>query len=174
MTRNADVQQRVREACGVVFPAPADISGAKDLILVSSQRRTSVEQELQLPGAKPMDLEVVDADVCFDILTPGYALAVPPGTPGQITSVIPRLDSPLGRWLRAVAPRGTRVRLAPGAECNVVLDAVRERGAPSNAVWVEDDEGLSRCERDAAGNARVDPGKIDGYSGVIVLRIKRT
>lgn len=169
----ADIQRRVREACALMLPATSGAPGAKDIILVSSQRRAPIDQELLLPGAKPMDVEVVDADVCFEGLGADYALVSPKGRQGQVTATIPDGDTPLGRWLSRVAPRGTRVRLAPGSECSNLLDALRERPSAPSAAWVEDDEGLSRCERGPTGDAVVDSTKIDGYSGVIIVRIKR-
>jgi hypothetical protein len=63
------------------------------------------------------------------------------------------------------------VKLAPGLECAAVLAAL-PREAPG-AAWVEDGQGPSRCERNASGGVRVDPNKVNGYGGVIVLKIDR-
>jgi hypothetical protein len=159
----ANLRQRVNEACGVTVPAA---SGANDITLISSQRRARIDQELRLPGAERVDIESIDADVCFDELSPDY---VQVSLSGRRQQAVTADDStPLGRWLIDAAPHGVRIRLAPGSECGILLDLLQDR-----AVWVEDGGNLSLCEHDAFEGTRINPTKIEGYSGVIVVKVKR-
>lgn len=168
----ADVAGHAREVCGLVLPAGSGAPGTKDTILVASKQRGVIDQELRLPDAKPADVETIDADVCFAPLSGGYVLVSPPGRAGQVTAIIPDEDSQLGRWLVSAVSSANRVRLAPSSECNALLDALSARGDTSDAAWVEEGNGLSRCERSATGDVHVDSTKINGYSGVIIVKVK--
>jgi len=159
----ANLRQRVDEACGVTVPAA---SGANDITLISSQRRARIDQELRLPGAERVDIESIDADVCFDEISPDYVQVSLSGMRQQ--AVTADDSTQLGRWLVSAAPHGVRIRLPSGSECGTLLDLLQDR-----AIWVENGDNLSRCERDAFGGTRIDPTKIEGYSGVIVVKVTR-
>ena len=159
----ANLRQRVDEACGVTVPAA---SGANDITLISSQWRARIDQELRLPGAERVDIESIDADVCFDELSPDYVQVSLSGMRRQ--AVTADDSTQLGRWLVNAAPHGVRIRLPSGSECGTLLDLLQDR-----AIWVENGDNLSRCERDAFGGTHIDPTKIEGYSGVIVVKVTR-
>jgi hypothetical protein len=169
-----DFQQRVLEACGLLLPSTSGAPGAKDIIIISSIRRAPIDQQLKLPDAKPMDVQVVDADACFNNLSSEYVMVSPSGKSNEVAAVMPNDDTPLGHWLISAALHATNFSLVPGSECSALLGLLRDRDISPEAAWVEDEQGLSRCERDSTGGASVDPTKTEGYSGVIIVKIKRS
>jgi hypothetical protein len=120
-----------------------------------------------------VQLESINIDACFTAMGSDYVLVSPPGNRDGVSTVIGGDASGLSRWLGGTEAVNGRVRLAPEADCAALLDQVR---AMSNtaAVWVEQDRGPSRCERDIDGSVHLDPNKVDGYGGVIVLKVQRS
>jgi hypothetical protein len=170
-----DLSAAVRAACGLRLEPESGAPGAKDLIIVSVQRRTSIEAAARASGAPAPDIEAVNVDACFSAMGAGtdYVLAAPADRRDQTVAVIGGDGSPLGEWLTRSALEGERVRLAPSSECTMLLGQIAARLGPASAVWVEQDNSTSRCERDSDGSATVNPNKIDGYSGVVVLKARR-
>jgi hypothetical protein len=160
----------VKSACGVVLkPGPASQDG-RPVIVVSANKRGPIDSALGTPPAA--NVEAVDVNGCFARMgTSEYLVVTPPGKPDEYLVTGGDRKSDLSKWLTSSAAQGGRVKLAPGSECADVL-ANLPRGAPG-AAWVEDGQGPSRCERDASGDVRVDPNKVNDYGGVIVLKIDR-
>jgi hypothetical protein len=168
-----DIDALLRAACGLRLQPDSGAPGAKDLIIVSAQRRASIEEALRANGAPAVDIEAPNVEACFSPLGGDYVVVVPPDKRDLIVSVVGGDGSALSEWLVRSAAGGTRVRLAPSAECRSLLEQVTSRAGPASAVWVEQDKEPSRCERDSDGSANVDPNKIEGYGGVIVLKVQR-
>jgi hypothetical protein len=154
-----------------MLPSAPGASGAKDLIIVAAAKRQPIDEVLRSPQAPAAEVEGINADACFSELGTDYVLVAPTDRPDKFTVIGD--DGALSAWLRSAAQSAgaDRVRLAPKSECAELLDKIGNRG---RSVWVEDERGLSLCERDATGTPQVDPNKINGYSGVIVLKVGRS
>jgi len=165
-----ELRERVRQACGLVLP-PASRSGTKDLIIVAAAKRQSIDDVLRSPQAPAADVEGIDVDACFSELGPDYVVVSPSDKPDKFTVI--GNEGALSSWLRSAAASAgvNRVRLAPKSDCAELLNKIGNRG---RAVWVEDERGLSLCELDASGTPQIDPNKVNGYSGVIVLKVGRS
>jgi hypothetical protein len=170
-TPAVDIEALVRQACGVRL-RPTGAPGERETIVVSAQRRPQIESALGSGGASPVQIESIAADVCFSPLGTDYVLVAPSANRDRI-SVVGGGDADLSRWLRAPEAVSGRLRLPPDSECGALLDQVRSLSNTA-AVWVEQDHGPSRCERDIDGSPHLDPNKVDGYGGVIVLKLQRS
>ena len=125
---------------------------------------------LRSGGAPQAQLESIAGDSCFTPLGNDYVMVAPSnGNP----FVLGGDSSALSRWLSGPEAVNGRLRLPPESDCAALLDQVRSLGSTA-AVWVEQDHGPSRCERDTDGSAHLDPNKVDGYGGVIVLKLQRS
>jgi hypothetical protein len=165
-----DVEAMVERACGVVLKPDPTTPDARPVIVISADKRGPIDAALGTPPAA--DVEAVSVNGCFAKMGgSGYVVVTPPGDPEQYLVTGGDRKSDLSKWLTAPPAPGTRVRLAPRAECAEVL-ANLPSGAPE-AAWVEDGRGPSRCERSAAGGVRVDPNKVQDYGGTIVLKVDR-
>lgn len=171
---SADIDALVRTACGLWFRDTSGAPGAKGLIIVSAQRRSSIEEALRIGGAPATDVEAINVDACFSLMGADYVVVTPPDKRDLVVSVVGGDESSLSRWLSKSAVNNSRVRLAPSSECPALLEHISSRGGSASAVWVELDAGPSRCERDSDGSAHVDPNKVGGYGGVIVLKVQRS
>ena len=163
----------IRAACAFRVPADSGAPGAKDLIVVSAQRRAAIDASLSAGGAAAVDIEAVNVDACFSALGTDHVLVAPPGRRDAVVSVIGGDGTPLSQWLTQYAGEGKRARLAPSTDCTLLLDQIGARSGSGSAVWVDLDMAVSRCERDSDGSATVNPNKMDGYSGVIVLKVRK-
>jgi hypothetical protein len=163
----------IRAACAFRVPADSGAPGARDLIVVSAQRRAAIDASLSAGGAAAVDIEALNVDACFSALGTDHVLVAPPGRRDAVVSVIGGDGTPLSQWLMQYAAEGKRARLAPSTDCTLLLDQIAARAGSGSAVWVELDMGASRCERDSDGSATVNRTKMDGYSGVIVLKVQK-
>jgi hypothetical protein len=169
----ASLDTAIRTACGLRIQADSGAPGAKDLIVVSVQRRAAIDASLRASGATAVDIEALNVDACFSVMGTDHILVAPPGRRDAVVSVIGGDGTPLSQWLMQSATASKRARLAPSADCTLLLDQIGARAGAGSAVWVEQDMGASRCERDSDGSATVNPNKFDGYSGVIVLKVQK-
>jgi hypothetical protein len=171
-TRPVDLEALLRDACGLRLRPTSGAPGERETIVVSAQRRTPIEQAL--PNAAPTaQLEALNVDACFSLMGNDYVLVAPPDKREGVFSVIGGDASALSRWLSGPEATSGRLRLAPDSDCAALLNQIRGLSSTA-AVWVEQDHGPSRCERDMDGSAHLDPNKVDGYGGVIVLKLQRS
>lgn len=168
-----DLEALVRQACGLRLRPTSGAPGERETIVVSTQRRTPIEQAIQSGAAPSAQLEAMNLDACFSLLGNEYVLVAPPDKKDGIFQVIGGDASAFSRWLSGSEAVDGRLRLAPESDCAALLDQIRNLSNTA-AVWVEQDHGPSRCERDSNGSARLDPNKVDGYGGVIVLKLQRS
>jgi hypothetical protein len=161
-----DIGPLVRDACGVILP-PQSPNG-KSVVVVAAAKRETIDHATQLPHTPSAEVESIHADACFQGLGDAYVVLSPSDRPDMFSIV--GNGSPLGRWVVDAAGASGRVRLPPKSECEDLLNRIGDRG---RAVWVEDEGGVSLCELDRNGKPSADRGKINGYSGVIVLKVTR-
>lgn len=163
-----DIEARIREACGVKLSPTSGMPNAKDVIIVAADKRQPIDEALRSPGVSAADVAALNIGACFSRLgTTDYVLVAPSDRPDNYP-VVGGDGSALSRWLESNASREGTARLPPKEACDTLLSDI---GNQARAVWVEDEHGPSLCERDAGGGARVDPNKINGYSGAIVLQV---
>jgi hypothetical protein len=167
-----DLEALIQQACGVRVRS-SGAPGQPETIIVSAQRRAPLEDALRGGGQPQAQLEAINMDACFKSMGNDYVLVSPPSNREGAAIVIGGDASSLGRWLGGTEAVNGRVRLAPEADCAALLDQVRALSSNA-AVWVEQEKGPSRCERDMDGSVHLDPNKIDGYGGVMVLKIQRS
>jgi hypothetical protein len=152
-----------------LLPPSSSLPGEKGIILVSKERRTGIDRELERPGAPAIDVEAIEADVCIEEISPGRLLVKPRGSPNGTPTFIISEDDRHNQWLMTIARSG-RVRLAPSADCADLLRELQGRGVAAPSVWVEEGAGVSRCERDTRGEPHVDPTKTRNYEGVVIMK----
>ncbi|NPU13070.1 hypothetical protein HL666_20070 [Bradyrhizobium sp. 83002] len=171
-TPSVDLDVLTQQACGVRLRT-SGAPGERDTIIVSAQRRGALEEALRGGLQSQVQLETLDMDACFKAMGSDYVLVSPPGSGDGVSIVIGGEPSGLSRWLAGADAVNGRVRLAPEADCAALLDQIRPMSNTA-AVWVEQERGLSRCERDVEGTVHLDPNKVDGYGGTIVLKVRRS
>jgi hypothetical protein len=162
------LQGRLSEACGVLLPPSSGVPGERAVILVAHNRRAIIDRELQRPEAPAAEVEAVNADVCFEVFSSGRLLVKPYPPSDGIQSFTLDWNNARNQWLFGLARSG-RVKLVPSSDCADLLRELKGRGVVAPSAWVEEGEGLSRCEPDANGQPRVDPAKTSGYGGVVIV-----